>query len=71
MFGSGVLAVMKTRTILAVLLAALRARTGRWDVIAGAIDDTARTVRLVAIILARSAPPAAMTALAWFLAHAR
>ena len=39
-------------------------RVGRWDVISDAITDTARTIRLIAILLASSVPPGLVTWLA-------
>jgi hypothetical protein len=43
---------VKNTELIALLLEALRSRTGRWDVIKGAISSTGDTVRLIAVILA-------------------
>ena len=49
---SPVLEGVKNTELIALLLEALRGRTGRWDVIKGAISGTGDTVRLIAVILA-------------------
>jgi hypothetical protein len=60
---------VEKRILPAVLFAAVRARLGKWDVIHHAIDDTARTVRLVAILVAVALNTAGLAVLTWFLAR--
>jgi hypothetical protein len=54
--------------IVAALLVALRPRR-KWDVIHDAIGDTRRTIRLVAVIVATTLPPCAVTLLVALLTH--
>jgi hypothetical protein len=58
---------MEKRNLPAVLFAAARARLGKWDVFDRAMDDTGRAVRLAVILAASALPPAAVTALVYFL----
>jgi succinate dehydrogenase hydrophobic anchor subunit len=50
---------VKNTELIALLLEALRGRTGRWDVIKDAISSTGDTVRLIAVILALTISTAA------------
>jgi hypothetical protein len=43
---------VKNTELIALLLEALRGRTGKWDVIKAAISSTGDTVRLIAVLLA-------------------
>lgn len=56
-------------SLIALLVAAVRARIGRWDVIEGALSDTSRTIRLIAIILATAIPSGTMALLIDLLAR--
>ena len=61
---------MKNTELIALLLEALRGRTGRWDVVTAVISSTAATVRLIAVILAMAVATSA-TALVVYLVAAR
>jgi hypothetical protein len=55
--------------LIAVVFAVVRTPMGKWDVIGSAMRNTGDTVRLVAILVARALPSAALMAMAYLLAH--
>jgi predicted secreted protein len=55
--------------LIAVLLAVVRAPMNKWDVADRAMDSTARTIRLVAILVASTLQTAVIAALTYFLTH--
>jgi len=62
----GVVKGVKDR-ILAAVLAAVRARPGKWDVFDRAMDDTGRTIRLAVILAASALPTGTLAALMYVL----
>jgi hypothetical protein len=60
---------MKDSSLIALIVAALRDRTGKWDVIKYAIGNTGRTIRLIALIVVTTLPPGAAAFLVDLLAR--
>lgn len=55
--------------LIAALLELMRSRISKWDVADHALDSTGRTVRLIAILVAMTLPPATWALLAELLSR--